>query len=202
MLNDTRVPPERHIILPSKEEPSSNIWTIEKEKIRNLVIFLATEKFQYSKLISREFPTHFAEQTFERYRIIYVWKILQGFVPNFGISFTENERTGKKVVIPQIKKTNGYLQHLRENSLSVHGGKLFNILPKEIRNLEKCSVEHFKENLDNYLSNIPDEPNIPGSEFTPRAIDMFTGRASNSLIDQIRMYKLDRTKSGAKRLPG
>ena len=32
MLKDTRVTQEEHIILPSKQKHSSNVWTIEKEK--------------------------------------------------------------------------------------------------------------------------------------------------------------------------
>ena len=32
MLNDTRVPPERHIILPNKEKASLNVWAIEEKK--------------------------------------------------------------------------------------------------------------------------------------------------------------------------
>ena len=36
----------------------------KKKKIRNSVSFWATEKFQYSKFISRQFPEHFAKQTF------------------------------------------------------------------------------------------------------------------------------------------
>ena len=64
MLKDTRVTQEGHIILPSKQKPSSNVWTIEKEKNRNSASFWATEKNQYSKFMSREFPELFAKQTF------------------------------------------------------------------------------------------------------------------------------------------
>ena len=64
MLKDTRVTQERPIILPSKQKPRSNVWTIEKEKkILTRVIFCAKEKFQYSKFMLREFPELLAKQT-------------------------------------------------------------------------------------------------------------------------------------------
>ena len=37
---------------------------LKKKKIRNSVSFWATEKFQYSKFISRQFTEHFTKQTF------------------------------------------------------------------------------------------------------------------------------------------
>ena len=60
MSNDIRVPPERHIILPRKQKPRSNVWAIEEKS--NSVSFWATEKIL--KTQSREFPEHLAKQTF------------------------------------------------------------------------------------------------------------------------------------------
>ena len=77
MSNNTRVPPERHIILPSKQKPSSNIWAIEEEKFCNSISFWATEKIKYSKFMSRKFPEHFAKQTFGDHGVkICCWQLL------------------------------------------------------------------------------------------------------------------------------
>ena len=55
-----------------------------------------------------------------------------------------------------------------------------------MRNLRNCSVDHFKSELDATLEQIPDEPNVTGSNYTPSACDLYTGKPSNSIIDQIR----------------
>ena len=66
-----------------------------------------------------------------------------------------------------------------------------------------CSVEEFKESLDLFLCEIPDEPNIQGTEYSPAACDMFTGKPSNSLIDQIRtVVEKNPQLSTFKRKPG
>ena len=36
------------------------------------------------------------------------------------------------------------------------------------------------------LEKIPDEPNVTGSNYTPSACDLYTGKPSNSIVDQIR----------------
>ena len=51
----------------------------------------------------------------------------------------------------------------REESFQSAGPKLFNCLPKSIRNLRGIGVEEFKEQLDLFLSSVPDEPKISGA---------------------------------------
>ena len=41
----------------------------------------------------------------ERYMIIYIWKILEGHVPNFGISINYHIRRGRLCVIPTVKQS-------------------------------------------------------------------------------------------------
>ena len=76
------------------------------------------------------------------------------------------------------------IQNLREKSFHISGPQLFNILPQNIRNMTKCSIDDFKLALDKFLSKIPDEPNISGQHYTPRACNQNTGKPSNSVIDQ------------------
>ena len=121
------------------------------------------------------------ERRMERYRIIYVWKILQGIVPNCGVKLSEyNERLGRKVSIPNLKR-NGRkaIQTLREQSFQINGARLFNCLPKQLRNIKTCQ-DDFKAALDKHLSSVPDQPRI--GSLIPQATDQLTGRQSNSLL--------------------
>ena len=123
----------------------------------------------------------------ERYRIIYTWKILENLVPNCGLTPSISERRGRLFNIPSLKGPR-CVQRLKEQSFQVHGPKLFNCLPQTLRNITKVSVEEFKEKLDEYLSSIPDEPNVDG--LTPGACDIFTAKPSNSIIDQSRTIRI------------
>ena len=121
----------------------------------------------------------------ERYRIIYVRKILETICPNVSltddskITITSSTRRGRKCYLTSInKKVPIYLQNIRQSSLSIHGSKLFNALPKYLRDTTGCSVDKFKKRLDWYLKHVPDEPLIPGYTAYRRA-------DSNSLLDMI-----------------
>ena len=134
------------------------------------------------------------ERRMERYKIIYIWKILEGRVPNCGIDQMENLRLGRLCRIQPINRCKSRIQTLRENSFQVVGPRLFNSIPANIRNLSKCSIDDFKAALDKYLARIPDEPKIPG--YVPTASDQFSGQPSNSLVDQIRKHNQTNTGGG------
>ena len=121
------------------------------------------------------------ERRMERYRIIYVWKILEGLVPNCGVESTQdNTRLGRKVIIPSLSRNGRQaIQTLRESSFQINGARLFNCIPKNVREIRQCQDE-FKEALDNYLSTIPDQPRI--GSLVPTATDRLSGRQSNSLL--------------------
>ena len=59
------------------------------------------------------------------------------------------------------------------------GPKVWNALPRNLRNVENCSLEQFKELLDCFLSKVPDEPKT--ENLTPGATDVMSGKATNSL---------------------
>ena len=94
----------------------------------------------------------------ERYRIIYTWKILENLVPNVNnkIQGKDHIRFGRMCVINHNTSTQ------REGSLTINGPKLFNSLPKHVRDLKGISIAKFKRALDSHLKHIPDEPQIPG----------------------------------------
>ena len=113
----------------------------------------------------------------ERYICIYVWKILEGLVPNFGIQSVHNIRRGRHCTVPAIKGTAPQrLQTIRFNSMGVLGPRLFNHLPVHIRNITECSVNTFKKALDSHLSGIPDEPRVPN-------LVKYCSKGSNSLLE-------------------
>lgn len=120
------------------------------------------------------------ESRMERYRIIYIWKTLEEYVPNCGVSQAPlNTRLGRKCLIPSLKP-NGRraVQTLREQSFQVNGARLFNCLPKKLRDM-RYNQDDFKSELDKYLSSVPDQPRL--GTLIPEAVCRVTSRQSNSL---------------------
>lgn len=129
----------------------------------------------------------------ERYQIIYVWKIIEGIVPNPVMSsahsknnfidFSISQRLGRTCKVPGLKSQSScYIKNIRFNSFHVHSCRLFNCLPIDIRNLDNVTVEFFKSKLDIYLSDIPDCPHLPG-------LRKFCPLSSNSLIEMVPYYR-------------
>ena len=125
----------------------------------------------------------------KRYRIFYIWKILEKKVPNCGINSDKNIKRGQMCTLPKISKNaRQSVKSLREQKLQVHGAKLFNKHPWELRNLKNCDVTIFKENLDKFLSQIPDNP-VSG-DLVPIPCEQMTRNLSNSLLEWIpQMFK-------------
>ena len=114
--------------------------------------------------------------------VIYVWSILEGIVPNFNenqkgsIQRKEHVRHGRKCVVPIIKRS-AYTSIINA-SFRVHGAKLFNAMPRCIRNLTGCTKDVLKTELDKVLLRIPDEPQI-------RRYTAYRRADSNSILDMI-----------------
>ena len=113
----------------------------------------------------------------ERYRIIYTWKIIEDICPNLPmnpITVYIHPRKGRFCMIPPIKtKSTQKVQTIKENTLAINGPRLFNTLPRKIREITDVKVDSFKRALDKYLALIPDEPPIDGY-----------GRSENSLLQR------------------
>jgi hypothetical protein len=129
------------------------------------------------------------QRRLERYRILYVWKVIEAQVSNCGIKVRgEDARLGRMCDVPPLnKRASQAVQTMREQTFQVNGPKLFNSLPAKIRNMSKCSIDDFKMALDKHLEKIPDEPNVSG--LTPGGCTA-EARASNSLLDQSRRARL------------
>ena len=97
------------------------------------------------------------QRRFDRYRIIYVRKILLNLVPNPGISIRRgsHERQGLQLEV-NITKTDS---KLKSDSFLIRGPLTFNSLPEDLRSLDG-SMDSYKKKLDEFLELIPDCPRI------------------------------------------
>ena len=89
----------------------------------------------------------------ERYIIIYIWKIAQHMVPNIDgtightIKTRKHPRHGTQCVIHYLTNRN-QAQSLQENAITVFRPRLYNSLPKYLRDIEGVKTEKFKFELD------------------------------------------------------
>ena len=130
-----------------------------------------------------ELKLYSIQRRHERYSIIYVYKVLEELVPNFTANKIEvkfSERRGRLCVIPPVTRNQcpSIVKNAREVSFPIRGPRIFNSLPKHIRNISGVSVDTFKYKLDQFLRTVPDKPTVDGYCGMRAA-------PSNSLIDVI-----------------
>ena len=88
------------------------------------------------------------ERRRERYEIIFIWKILQDFVEGYPLHTLQHDRRGRTVqVSPYHPSAPAPVRKAREASLSVKGAKLFNTLPRGLRDILTGTVDIFKREL-------------------------------------------------------
>ena len=117
------------------------------------------------------------ERRRERSRIIFVWKALRGWIAGYSFQVTYSDRRGRQIsVAPYPRNSPASVRNARESSMQVQGARLFNSLPRYIRDISTGSVESFKTELDGWLDSIPDQPTIP---------NMSRSAVTNSILDQI-----------------
>ena len=116
----------------------------------------------------------------ERYIVMYVWKVINGFAPNFGSeghelkTTGEQSRLGRRCAVPHLTQRSR-VTTVRDQSFSVMGPRLFNVLPMSLRQFDG-SLEAFKSRLDVFLGEVPDRPPLP---------QYYQAAAGNSLIQQL-----------------
>ena len=95
------------------------------------------------------------ERRRERYQICFLWKLSQGLVEGYSISWQWSDRRGRLAVPANIpRKAPAKVRAAREKSLSVHGAHLFNLLPQSLRN-ENC-LDFALFNPISYGISVPD----------------------------------------------
>jgi hypothetical protein len=117
----------------------------------------------------------------ERFMIFYVFKIIHGLVPNCGLSFHMNSRTGMHVEVSKVCPNPAYISKLRSNCFTHVAPLLYNLLPIKLRQkFDKINpFDSFKRGIDIFLNNVPDEPTVPGLTRCAK---------SNSLVHQVTSY--------------
>ena len=128
-----------------------------------------------------EHKLHSLQRRRERYIIIYIWKITQHMVPNIDgtmghkIKTRKHPRHGTQCVIQNPTNINPALS-FQENVITVFGPRLYNSLPKYLRDIERVKTEKLKFELDKFLELMPDEPKMQ---------NYVTASGSNSILDQL-----------------
>ena len=123
------------------------------------------------------------ERRRERFLILYVYRVLIGLM-DFNWFEVYYDR-GIRVKPKYNSKAPLKVRRIRHKSFFYKGPQLYNLLPTELRQLENIDepnqghVDAFKKKLDEYLTRIPDQPNVPG---------LSRVAATNSLICQIPLY--------------
>ena len=163
---------------PSTQYLINRIEKVQKSLIsrisdRSLIGLDYWQKLQLLRVYSQE-------RRRERYAIIFLWKLSQGLVSGYNITFTAlDSRTGRKAVPAPVPRAPACLKNARESSIAVKGAALYNSLPASLRNSDHGDIAMFKNHLDIYLANIPDQPTVAC---------LARGAQSNSLLHQIPLY--------------
>ena len=132
-----------------------------------------------------------AQRRMDRYAILYLWKLIEKkTVCNINVRTEWKDNKGRVVILPKMKGT-GAVRTLRENAFLVKSGKLFNLLPFELRNYGGwgATLEEYKGMLGRFLDRIPDRPRDVAGGWYPEAVDTTTGKPSNALIHWIPLLK-------------
>ena len=121
------------------------------------------------------------ERRQDRYRLLYAWKTIKGIVPNCGLYLdsSPDSRRGRTLAIPPMSGSRMAIQSLKDHSFQTEAPRLWNSLPRELRDLDSTFLV-FKTHLDIYLASLPDQP--AGSGRVPAATDS-QGKPSNSVRD-------------------
>ena len=159
---------------PTKKKEIVEVEMIQRQFIRRIEDI---KHLTYPEQLKR-LKLYSLERRRERYLIIYLWKMLEGLVPKcIDLERRNRKRNGRSFKLPILKRdASARLKSIREDSFFVHSVKLFNSLPREIRDLKGCKIEKFKRELDKFLLELPDAPLIPG--YTASSLV-----GSNSIVD-------------------
>ena len=132
---------------------------------------------------------HSIQRRHERYKIIYTYKIKEGFVPNlptdpsnpnvsYAMNFSDTWRHGTKCSIPNRILHHNPAELPRASSFALTATNLWNCLPQNINSISNTPIPSFKKQLDQFLDLFPDDPRCSA---TGLFSDPNTGRHSNSI---------------------
>ena len=117
----------------------------------------------YSQAL-KQIKLYSLERRRERYIVIQIWKIIEGLVPNLNQSLLQQssiqQRRGRTLKGPNLAATPSHLLKIKRQSVRCFGVKLFNALPKHIRNITNTTTDVFKSKLDQFLTTVDDHPHL------------------------------------------
>ena len=117
------------------------------------------------------------ERRRERYLIIFIWKLAMGLAKGYTMDFSHSPRRGWSAIPKPVNMSApASVKRAREVSLAVKGAALFNLCPRGLRDMASEHQDRFKDNLDAWLHDIPDQPTTPSCQRAAK---------SNSLMDQV-----------------
>ena len=165
---------------PSSQAEINKIENVQKSLVSRIFDSRLQGLNYWSKL--KVLHLYSQERRRERYIVIFLWKISQGLVSGYNVAFTpRSDRTGRKVIPAQVVMSSpAAVRNARAGSLAVKGAQLFNLLPTNLRNSDQGDILMFKNHLDIFLENIPDQPSVTG---------LMRGAQTNSLLHQIPLYE-------------
>ena len=117
----------------------------------------------------------------ELYIIIYIWKVTQHMVlyidgtMGHKINTRKHPRPGTQCVIRYPTNRNP-AQSLQEDAITVFGPRLYNPLPKDLRDIESVKTRKIKFELDKFLELIPNQSKMS---------NYVSASGSNSILDQL-----------------
>ena len=91
------------------------------------------------------------------------------------IKTRKHPRHGTQCVI-QYQTNINPAQSLQENAITVFGPRLYNSLPKYLRDIKSVKTEKFKFEIDKFLDTIPEQPKMP---------NYVTASGSNSILEKL-----------------
>ena len=157
---------------PSKKGEIQKLENVQRSfvrKVKSLDNLNYWQRLEALKLLS-------LERRRERYQILYIHKVITKLVPGISLASSgtgidiktdSSTRPGFKLAVPKTIKcaTSGKTKfcNMKENSFTTHAVKLFNVLPRAIRNnCLQMTPNQMKANVDKCLELIPDEPQVIG----------------------------------------
>ena len=103
----------------------------------------------------------------ESYKILYIYKIKAGLLPNlpphplkqesFTLKFRYNPKMCITCILPNHKQHHLTASTARKCSFALTASKLWNCLPACVSNISKLPLHIFKHKLDKFLDIFPDE---------------------------------------------
>ena len=164
-----------------------NVLRAFTKKVDNLHDLPYNERLKEMKLST-------IQRRHERYKILYIYKIKEGLVPNlpphplknesFALLFRENSRTGTRCSLPHpTLHHNHCTTDSRKASFALTASDLWNCLPPCISSIANQPLHLFKHNLDKFLDILPDDPRCSASGLYQ---DPNTGRYTNSILHLVK----------------